>query len=61
MDEGWYEEFSTEGQKVYEEKKYKHSVVVSVVGNQNKGKSFTLGKISGQPIPKGYTCITKKV
>ena len=56
---GWEEEFSCEGLPIYEEKKDKASVVVSVVGNQNKGKSFILGKISGQPIPKGYTCITK--
>ena len=56
---GWEEEFSTDGLPIYEEKKDKPSVVVSVVGNQNKGKSFILGKISGQPIPDGYTCITK--
>ena len=59
LEEGWEVEFSNEGQQVYEEKKDKASVVVSVVGNQNKGKSFILGKISGQPIPDGYTCITK--
>ena len=56
---GWEEEFSSEGLPIYEEKKDKASVVVSVVGNQNKGKSFILGKISGQPIPDGYTCVTK--
>ena len=59
LDYGWEEEFSTEGLQVYKEKKNQPSVVVSVVGNQNKGKSFILGKISGQPIPDGYTCITK--
>ena len=56
---GWEEEFSIDGKKVYEEKKDKPSVVVSVVRNQKLGKSFVLGKISGQPIPKGYKCITK--
>ena len=56
---GWEEEFSIDGKKVYEEKKDKPSVVVSVVRNQKLGKSFILGKISGQPIPKGYKCITK--
>ena len=59
LDEGWDEEFSNEGLQVYEKKKNQPSVVVSVVGNQNKGKSFILGKISGQPIPDGYTTITK--
>ena len=59
LDEGWEEEFSIEGLNIYNEKKDKASVVVSVVGNQNKGKSFILGKISGQPIPDGYTCVTK--
>ena len=59
LEEGWEEEFSNEGLNIYNEKKDKASVVVSVVGNQNKGKSFILGKISGQPIPDGYTCITR--
>ena len=41
------------------EKKDKPSVVVSVIGNQNKGKSWILGKISGEEIPKGYAVKTK--
>ena len=59
LDEGWPELSKEKGKKNYEEKKDKSSVVVSVIGNQNKGKSFMLGQISGQPIPKGYKCITK--
>ena len=39
--------------KNYDKKKDKPSVVVSVIGNQNKGKSWILGKISGEEIPKG--------
>ena len=59
LDVGWEEEFSTKGRKRYDEKKDKPSVVVSVIGNQNKGKSWILGKISGEEIPDGYACKTK--
>ena len=53
LDKGWEEEFTDKGKQRYEEKKNKPSVVVSVIGNQNKGKSWILGKISGEEIPKG--------
>ena len=59
LGKGWEEEMTEKGKKNYEEKKDKSSVVVSVIGNQNKGKSFMLGQISGEPIPKGYSCKTK--
>jgi len=59
LGQGWEVEIPETGRKNYEEKKDKPSVVVSVIGNQNKGKSFILGQISGQPIPKGYSVKTK--
>ena len=59
LDKGWEEEFTDKGKQRYEEKKNKPSVVVSVIGNQNKGKSWILGKISGEEIPKGYAVKTK--
>ena len=59
LGQGWEEEMTDKGKNIYEEKKDKPSVVVSVIGNQNKGKSWILGKISGEPIPKGYSCKTK--
>ena len=59
LGQGWEEEMTDKGKNTYEEKKDKPSVVVSVIGNQNKGKSFILGQISGQPIPKGYSVKTK--
>ena len=59
LGQGWEEEMTDKGKNIYEEKKDKPSVVVSVIGNQNKGKSFILGQISGQPIPKGYSVKTK--
>ena len=59
LEDGWEEEFSNKGKERYDKKKDKPSVVVSVIGNQNKGKSFILGQISGQPIPKGYSVKTK--
>ncbi len=59
LDDGWGQEFSNKGKQRYDEKKNKPSVVVSVIGNQNKGKSFILGQISGQDIPSGYSIKTK--
>ena len=53
LTDGWEEEFSNKGKERYDKKKDKPSVVVSVIGNQNKGKSWILGKISGEEIPKG--------
>ena len=59
LEDGWEEEFSNKGKERYDKKKDKPSVVVSVIGNQNKGKSWILGKISGEEIPKGYAVKTK--
>ena len=59
LEDGWEEEFSNKGKERYDKKKDKPSVVVSVIGNQNKGKSWILGKISGEEIPKGYACKTR--
>ena len=53
LGQGWEEEMTDKGKNTYEDKKDKPSVVVSVIGNQNKGKSWILGKISGEEIPKG--------
>ena len=56
---GWKEYSSQKGRERYEEKKDKRSVVVSVIGNKNKGKSFFLSKISGIDLPSGYSVVTK--
>ena len=56
---GWKEYSSKKGRERYEEQKDKRSVVVSVIGNKNKGKSFFLSKLSGINLPSGYSVVTK--
>ena len=55
--DGWEEDYSTKGFQRYNENE--RSVVVSAVGNANKGKSFILGKIAGEEIPSGYSVTTE--
>ena len=57
--DGWEEDYSDKGLKRYKEKQNERSVVVSTVGNANKGKSFILGKIAGEEIPSGYSVTTE--
>ncbi len=56
---GWKEYSSKKGRERYEEQKDKRSVVVSVIGNKNKGKSYFLSKLSGINLPSGYSVVTK--
>ena len=58
-EDDWEEEASTRGLEVCNKKKDERSVVVSVVGNANKGKSYILTKISGQELPSGYSVTTE--
>ena len=55
LEVGW-EIFKTQR---YEEKKDIASVLISVFGNHNTGKSFILSKISGINLPYGYSISTK--
>ena len=57
--DGWEEDYSDKGLERYKKKKDERSVVVSAVGNANKGKSFILGKIAGEEIPSGYSVTTE--
>ncbi len=59
LDKGWKEECSENGYERYKEKKDKESVVVSVIGNANKGKSFILTKLSDMDLPSGFEITTK--
>ena len=59
LEYGWEEEFSVKGQKNYVEKKDKPSVLISVFGNHNTGKSFILCRISDITFPCGYSILTK--
>ena len=58
LDKGWKEEFPND-KSIYEEKKDKESVIVSVIGNANKGKSFILAKLSDINLPSGFEIQTK--
>ena len=57
---GWEIKYNKkEGKKAYEDSKKKETIVVGVVGNGNKGKSFLLKKLSNYSIPMGYNVKTE--
>ena len=57
---GWKIKYNKkEGKKVYEDSKNKETIVVGVVGNGNKGKSFLLKKLSNYNVPMGYNVKTE--
>ena len=45
--------------KIYEKNKNKKTIIVGVVGNGNKGKSFILQKLSNYEIPEGFAIKTE--
>jgi len=58
--DGWKIKYNKkEGKKAYEELKKKETIVVGVVGNGNKGKSFLLKKLSNYDVPMGYNVKTE--
>ncbi len=59
LEDGWEEDFSHKGIMRYNERKDEPSVLISVFGNHNTGKSFILGKISGIGFPCDYSMPTK--
>ena len=59
LSQGWEIESTDNGQKRYQEKKDIPSILISVIGNHNTGKSFILSKISETVLPNGYSCSTK--
>ena len=57
---GWKIKYNKAGGKQsYEKKKEKETIVVGVVGNGNKGKSFLLKKLSDYKVPMGYNVKTE--
>ena len=56
---GWEIEMTKEGEKKYEEFKDQELIIIGVVGNMNKGKTFILSKLSKIELPSG-TCINTK-
>ena len=55
---GWKIKFPNK-KNIYEKNKTKPTIIVGVVGNGNKGKSFVLQKISNYKIPKGFAIKTE--
>lgn len=57
---GWKIKYNKDkGKEIYNQKKDEKTIIVGVIGNGNKGKSYFLGKLSGYDIPKGYSIKTE--
>ena len=57
---GWKIKYNKkEGKAQYLKKKDEPTIIVGVIGNGNKGKSFFLEKLSGYDIPKGFNIKTE--
>ena len=56
--EGWKIKYPN-GKEEYLEKAKKKAIIIGVVGNGNKGKSFILGKLSDYKIEQGFTIRTE--
>ena len=55
---GWAIKYP-KGKEEYERKMKMDTIVIGVIGNRNKGKSFILQKLSGYKVPQGYSIITE--
>ena len=49
------------GKEDYKEKVKKESIIIGVLGNRNKGKSFILAKLSGYQIKQGFSLKTEGI
>ena len=56
--EGWKIKYP-KGKEQYLQKAKKKTIIVGVLGNGNKGKSFMLGKLSDYKVPQGFTIKTE--
>ena len=60
LDEGWDISMNEKGQNNYNKYKDVNTIIrLGVIGNENKGKSTILYKISGLPLPTGYSIKTE--
>lgn len=55
---GWEIKLTERGKKIMESKEKKKKLVISVIGNRNKGKSFILQSLSGEKMQTGTTINT---
>ena len=56
---GWDIRYSENGKKQCERYKTKPTVIYSIIGNKNRGKSYILSKIAKRELPYGYSVTTK--
>ena len=57
---GWIIKYNKQnGKELYEKSKQRETIVVGVVGNGNKGKSFLLKKLSEYNVPMGFNVKTE--
>lgn len=61
MVKGWKIKFTEEGKKNYEIMKNEEKLIVGVVGNRNRGKSFVLSKLSNEILPDGSSIKTEGI
>ena len=56
---GWDIRYSDIGKKQSERYKKRQTIIYSIIGNKNRGKSYILSKIADRKIPFGYSVTTK--
>ena len=61
MTKGWHIKFTEQGRKNYEIMKNEEKLVVGVVGNRNRGKSYVLSKLSNVLLPDGSSIKTEGI
>ena len=56
---GWEIKMNKNGEKRFNEYKYKEALIIGIIGNSNRGKSFLLSKISKIELPTGTSIRTE--
>ena len=59
INKGWEIKMDENGEKRFKEHKNNKALIIGVIGNSNKGKSFLLSKISKIELPSGTNIRTE--
>ena len=59
INKGWEIKMNKNGEKRFKEFKDKNALIIGIIGNSNKGKSFLLSKISKIDLPSGTSITTE--
>ena len=59
LNSGWEIKMSERGEKKFKEFKNKKALIIGIIGNSNRGKSFLLSKISKIQLPTGSSIRTE--